>query len=385
MAGHACYMSGDGVTVSPSTTRAFTSDSHYHWVRFRSSRGGASPMAAIKAWADDLYERFDGNDDYADPGVTDAFEVDGRTAVIGLDHASSPQSLINELEKLASFLIREGFSGVIDNAPPSNSLLYPKMTSRLYSTITSGSLLLAEPPGRPPASGRIHRQDLDQKALHAVIDHALQWCSVPEGVFELTVNLWRTRIPAGQLGRILHRLLPVNQDMVSFASVTYPGRSRSVAFTYNGRVTYAEGDGHAPADPTLAIAMGSDVLGALAPHLTYGFAAQSQSMVLGHTAGVLFQSWPDERWPLNWDGLRKWETIGGWDSYAVLLHGPDFDRCTTNDQYLVQDLPAGRQLLVHREAWRWIDGRNLTADELPAARQALGSTLINFDEVRSRG
>ena len=98
---------------------------------------------------------------------------------------------------------------------------------------------------------------------------------------------------------------------------------------------------------------------------------------------MLCQSWPDRRSPLNWDGLRKGVKIGGWDSYAVLLHGPDFDRSTTNDQYLVQNLAAGRQLLVHRAAPRWIDGRNLAADELPAARQALGSTLIDFDEVRS--
>lgn len=377
-------MSGDGVTVSPSTSRAFTSDSYYHWVRFRSSTRMPSAMPTIRAWVADVYDRFDDTlSEYADPGVTDAFEMDNRTVVIGLDRATRPQSLQAELLVLSQFLTQAGFSGTIENAPKSKPLLYPTMTSKLYSTAISGTLTLAESPARPPGPGRIHREDLDQDALHAVIDHAVGWCSVADGTIELAINLWRTRPPADQVGPLLHRLLPVNRDMVSIASVAYPNRSRSVAFTYDGRVTYAESNGHSPADTDDAVALSTSVLASIAPHLTYGFAMQTQSMVIGHTSDILFRSWPDRRWSLNWDGLRKWETIGGWDSYSVLLHGPDFDRSTSNDQYLVEDLPGGRQLLVHRAASRWIDGRNLTADELPAARHALGTTLIDFDEVRS--
>ena len=282
-------MSGDGVTVSPSTARAFTADSHYHWVRFRSSTHTRSAMPTIQAWVTDLYDRFnDTTSEFADPGVTDAFEMDSRTVVIGLDRATSPQSLQDELLILSRFLTEAGFSGTIDNAPKTKPLLNPSMTSKLYSTAISGTLTLAESPRRPPDSGAFTARTWTKTPCTPSSTTPLSGARSPTGTLELTINLWRTRPPTEQVGPLLHRLLPVNRDMVTIASAAYPERSRSVAFTYDGRVTYAESNGHAPADTEGAVALATNILTALAPHLTYGLAMQTQaSSFATHLRGAM--------------------------------------------------------------------------------------------------
>ncbi len=382
------------VLLQPTSLTRGLGTSAFQWIRFVGDPGSSDPEPSIDRWMADLVAATEPLGDRAvgDPGVMGYFRLADRTIAIALQHASSKQTLLVECDRLARRLEDDGCVGTLQGAPSARPPWLRHHYEHLYGTAVVGSITTR--PWRPP-DGNVNgtgRVMCDQAALHAVVEHAVSWCTVPGGTYAVSVGEYTVRTEASRAGDLFRYLVDHTGETVNLICSDYPTHTRIVSLDYQARARYSDGrtvhleprDPGGPEvfpAPEVSLALATDLLTTLAPHLSYGFALQAAlpGAIASH---LLNRRWPTDRPMRNMRAARRWETTGGWDAFAVLLHGPDFPPVTTDGPYAITNLGHGRRLLTHHDATRLINGSGLTPTDLADGRAQLGDALIDLDAVQ---
>lgn len=297
--------------------------------------------------------------------------------IIGLQYATSEETLLAEVTRLRDALQSAGCFGVIDQVPYPDDPLGPDLQPVLYSIAVVGSPNLAAASGE---SMFLTRFDLDDRDVYAITEHGLNWCDVPGGTWTLGIGSYILPLSPDRVGDVVRTLVDNQRaGALRLTCANLPDQARTFSWAGDGRVIYTQINGHGHVPPQQAVDLSVELLTDLAPHLSYGFGVHASGRLMTHGAHAVLTSknWPWPRVQSNQFKARRLEAAAGWDAFAVIVHGPAFPPVPPEAPYDLADRIGDRTLWVHRDAARWIDGtRTRDPDEVERTRTSLGATLI---------
>lgn len=183
----------------------------------------------------------------------------------------------------------------------------------------------------------------------AVIDHALQWCQIPNGNYYITFGLGQYLVSADSRGRMLQEALKGN---VGVGITAFAGRDelRQVVIGGRGTVLYEErypGIDN-PGTWRAGLEHMTDVLEQNAASLNYGLARWQR-----FTQSMLWSSFIDSQWPDKphlkgggWGGYAgSWSHVAVPDAFGVMILSPSHKWLPPTTDWAVTPA-AGNRLLV---------------------------------------